>query len=1086
MSFPTVELSTEDRVGVPSDGLPMVSDDQTTDDFGNLRAAKKTRKSRSKNAFNITPDLPSELLRTQYKIVNLPSLTAKQTRALDNVHIARSNLWYPSKADLINRLITGELKNCNFTESDIKNYYTLFEKDLVDLKARAEHEIYSNPDLMDSINPLNNELVIRGDLMFVGGLCFLLTIAYPGAFAHCELIRGKEAHIIKPAILRILNYWKSRNYTPKILNFDSERGVIAISDDIESTGCILVTNPKGEKVPEAENLIKTIKQRIRAKLFTMPFQLGRTLLAHIVIGAVLHTNLIGKKTNIGQHSPYCLMFKRSVDYQQLCKFSPSDYVEVSVAATSNLTNKFRTISAIPLYPVLDKPSKWWFFSLETFRPFSRHVEAAHRLPMPASAIARLNALAESDPIPEFDPTLANLIFTDADGTELAADEIDPFIDPELPSNVTDDDMDQPSDCDDSDAGPGVNASDDTAPELEPEPPPNPYDISTYELPVIPSSSESLECDELISVNPNGTETRSVRTRKPNPKYYNQSYINTLYVESVGTYTYRNLTNYATNYSTQLSANKALEQFQHEGYDCIKKEIEGILDRQVFVGILRSSLTYNQQKKIIRSSMFVKEKLNSLGEHLKLKARLVAGGHMQDRSVYSSDQITSPTVATSSFFTVASIAAAERRHVMTFDIGQAYLNADMETEVIMSLDPLTASILVQIDPSYKQYLERNGAMLVRLTKALYGCVESAKLWYNHLKAVLLRLGYTVNPYDICVFNRTSASGKQSTVCFHVDDGFATSQDLEDLMKLKKELKAEFKIVEFNHGLVHEYLGMRLDFSKKFLVHISMEAYIERLISENRIKNTSRTPARNDLFVVNPDAEPLSKMLIHSFHKITAQLLYLGTRVRPDIMLAVNFLSSRVTCPSTDDAAKLKRVLQYLCGTPHLGLLLGGDNSGNVRLLTYVDASYAVHPESMKSHTGVFITLGRGPILVKSNKQKVVSKSSTEAELVALSEATSLSIAELLFLQSQGIDIKVELQQDNTSTIKLATNGRSSSDRTRHVNIRYFFVKQFLDSEEMIINHCPTADMIADILTKPLQGEHFLRLRDLLLGYQLPTV
>jgi len=187
-------------------------------------ATKKSLKSRSKTAFNITPDLPSKLLETQFKIVNLPSLSSKQVKALDRVHIARANLWYPSQADLINRLKTGELTNCNFSEADVRNCYKLFEKDLVDLKARAEHEFYFNPELMDSINPLENQFVIRGDLMFVGGLCFLLTIAYPGAFDHCELIRGKEAQFIKPAVLRIINYYKARKFYPKILNFDSERG----------------------------------------------------------------------------------------------------------------------------------------------------------------------------------------------------------------------------------------------------------------------------------------------------------------------------------------------------------------------------------------------------------------------------------------------------------------------------------------------------------------------------------------------------------------------------------------------------------------------------------------------------------------------------------------------------------------------------------------------------------------------------------------------------------------------------------------------------------------------------------------------
>jgi hypothetical protein len=112
---------------------------------------------------------------------------------------------------------------------------------------------------------------------------------------------------------------------------------------------------------------------------------------------------------------------------------------------------------------------------------------------------------------------------------------------------------------------------------------------------------------------------------------------------------------------------------------------------------------------------------------------------------------------------------------------------------------------------------------------------------------------------------------------------------------------------------------------------------------------------------------------------------------------------------------------------------------------------------------------------------VEKSSTEAELTTLANATSLTAHLIQFLQFQGHNVVAEMNQDNQSTIKLAKNGKSNSDRTRHIKIRYFFVKQYLDSGEMKIKHCPTLNMIADILTKPLQGARFMRLRDLLLGY-----
>jgi len=101
---------------------------------------------------------------------------------------------------------------------------------------------------------------------------------------------------------------------------------------------------------------------------------------------------------------------------------------------------------------------------------------------------------------------------------------------------------------------------------------------------------------------------------------------------------------------------------------------------------------------------------------------------------------------------------------------------------------------------------------------------------------------------------------------------------------------------------------------------------------------------------------------------------------------------------------------------------------------------------------------------------------------LSDAVSQAAYHLQFLKEQGYDVCANLMQDNKSTICLAKNGKSNSDRTRHIDIRYYFVHQYLEDGTMTIEYCPTLDMIADILTKPLQGSLFEKLRDLLLGYE----
>ena len=132
--------------------------------------------------------------------------------------------------------------------------------------------------------------------------------------------------------------------------------------------------------------------------------------------------------------------------------------------------------------------------------------------------------------------------------------------------------------------------------------------------------------------------------------------------------------------------------------------------------------------------------------------------------------------------------------------------------------------------------------------------------------------------------------------------------------------------------------------------------------------------------------------------------------------------------------------------------------------------------------MFGSQGSGPILAKSSKQKIVTKSSTEAELVALSDLASLVIWSRDFLLAQGEPAgPATVSQDNQSTMALAARGASVSERTRHINIRHYWMKDRVDSGDIQIMYTPTEDMIADIFTKPLQGERFFRLRDLLLNW-----
>jgi hypothetical protein len=149
--------------------------------------------------------------------------------------------------------------------------------------------------------------------------------------------------------------------------------------------------------------------------------------------------------------------------------------------------------------------------------------------------------------------------------------------------------------------------------------------------------------------------------------------------------------------------------------------------------------------------------------------------------------------------------------------------------------------------------------------------------------------------------------------------------------------------------------------------------------------------------------------------------------------------------------------------------------------YVDASFAVHP-NMRGHTGGGLTMGRGFSNSVSTKQKLNTRSSTESELVGVNDMMPIICWTCYLLLSQGYGIIENLLlQDNKSLILLERNGRASSGkRTRHINIRYFFITDRVNMKEIGIDWCPTKEMVADFMTKPLQESLFKKLRDYIMG------
>lgn len=168
--------------------------------------------------------------------------------------------------------------------------------------------------------------------------------------------------------------------------------------------------------------------------------------------------------------------------------------------------------------------------------------------------------------------------------------------------------------------------------------------------------------------------------------------------------------------------------------------------------------------------------------------------------------------------------------------------------------------------------------------------------------------------------------------------------------------------------------------------------------------------------------------------------------------------------------LKRVLQYLRGTINLTLTLGADDI--CKMKAWVDVLYGIQ-DDCKSHTGGCVSFGQGVLSTMCRKQKLNAKSSTEAEVIGMSNFISNMIWTRIFLEAQGFELEENtLFQDNQSAMKMLKNGKQSSEKdTKHMDNRYFFIKDRLESEGIEVVYCPTGKNIVDFFTKPLQGSLF---------------
>lgn len=457
------------------------------------------------------------------------------------------------------------------------------------------------------------------------------------------------------------------------------------------------------------------------------------------------------------------------------------------------------------------------------------------------------------------------------------------------------------------------------------------------------------------------------------------------------------------------------------------------------------------KTAIGSKWVYKAKTDQNGNVTRYKARLVAQGYSQKYGE-DFDEVFAPVAKPTTLRTLLAIAGHKKMIVKHYDIQTAYLNADLSHEVYMKQP--------------EGYYQGNSSLVCKLQKNLYGLKQGANEWNKKLHDILSTNGYNRSENDMCLYSKHDGD-KWMYISIHVDDLIVVATDTSMIDVFEKYLNKFIVLKDL--GNLHYYLGIQFERDDDGIFSLHQQRYIDRKLKEFNLIDSRSSNVPVDTGYQNNRQETQENMVNQEvYRKAIGSLLYLATNSRPDIAVGTSILARHVSDPKQADWNEVKRIFRYLIHTKDKRLRLGTPGEKQAyQLIGYADADWGGDVHDRKSNTGYCFKYLGAPISWTSRKQTMVTLSSTEAEYIALVEATqeALWITRILKDLNQELIGPPVIYEDNQSCIKLLQNDRSSP-RTKHIATKYHFVRELFKSRDIDIRYCPSDKMTADLLTKPL--------------------
>jgi hypothetical protein len=479
-----------------------------------------------------------------------------------------------------------------------------------------------------------------------------------------------------------------------------------------------------------------------------------------------------------------------------------------------------------------------------------------------------------------------------------------------------------------------------------------------------------------------------------------------------------------------------------------------------------------------------------------KARLVAQGFSQREGVDFAETY-APVVKLTSTRLILAYANHHDYEIMSFDVKTAFLHAKLSYLLYAKQIP--------------GFPEADPDTVLRLLVALYGLRQSAYEFYTFFLKLLIRIGLSRSELDHSVFIGRWVSPPHSSISMpltgkplilivpiHVDDGLVATNSTPLYLWFIDQLTPDLEIVDT--GPVSMYLGERItrDRTNRKLWISQRPLLVDLLQSWNMLDCTpSNVPLSQPLHKLPPPPpnsipDVRDDEILINYQRLVGSLTYLAICSRPDIAYAAMALGQFNAKPTRAHLLAAKGVLRYLAGTLDYGLEYAVPTSSIPPTVmpfsqgcALTDADWASDENDRKSVSGYCFYMHGCLISWSAQKQKIIASSSTEAEYYSLSYALREGLWIRLFLTSLQLPIPTPfpLLCDNQSAIKLA-NSDTSSSRSKHIDVRYHFIREKIEDGTFETSWIPTADMTADIFTKPLPFPAFSKHRSALGVVPLP--